>query len=376
MRLLILLSSTHVGGAERMTITLANQLARHVTMKLVVGRTGQLHNQIDPSVDCVDLGVTRMREAVKPLYGLLRDWSPTVLFAPQVDASVTLTLAWALAGKRGALVLRESNYRSGKARLSSWDPVTHGLRWAYRQAAVVVAPARDIADDLISRYRLRNDRISTIHNPVDVARIRTEGNCVTRANGDGKVPSPTVSVVTAGRLVPQKGFDILLQAFAKLRRSFSDKKMSLSILGEGPERLALEQLVSDLKLADVVRLPGVAETPYRTIAVAHVYVLSSRWEGFPNGLVEAMALGIPPVAFKCPGGASEIVEHGLSGLLCAPESVNELSEAMGRLVQNDKLRHKLASGAAERALAFDSKSISSKYLRLFEDVETLGSKTS
>ena len=99
----------------------------------------------------------------------------------------------------------------------------------------------------------------------------------------------------------------------------------------------MEQLVSDLKLADVVRLPGVAETPYRTIAVAHVYVLSSRWEGFPNGLVEAMALGIPPVAFKCPGGASEIVEHGLSGLLCAPESVNELSEAMGRLVQNDKL---------------------------------------
>jgi len=376
MRLLILLSSTHVGGAERMAITLANQLVRHVTMKLVVGRPGPLHDQIDPLVDCVDLGVTRMREAVKPLYSLLRDWSPTVVFAPQVDASVTLALAWRLAGKRGALVLRESNYRSGKARLSIWDPVTHGLHWAYRQAAVVVAPAQDIADDLISRYRLQDDRIRTIHNPVDVARIRAAGNCVTRASGDGKARSSTVSVVAVGRLVPQKGFDILLQAFAKLCSIFSDEKMSLTILGDGPERPTLEQLVSDLKLADTVRLSGVTETPYRTIAGAQMYALSSRWEGFPNGLAEAMALGIPPVAFRCPGGTAEMIEHGLSGLLCAPESVNELSEAMGRLVQNDELRNKLGSGAAERALAFDSKNVSLKYLRLFEDVARLGSSSS
>ena len=138
----------------------------------------------------------------------------------------------------------------------------------------------------------------------------------------------------------------------------------------------LEQLVSDFRLADAVRLPGVTETPYRTIAGAQIYVLSSRWEGFPNGLAEAMALGVPPVAFRCPGGTAEIIEHGLSGLLCAPESVNELSEAMGRLVQNDELRNKLASGAAERALAFDSKNISLKYLRLFEDVAHVGSRNS
>ena len=376
MRLLILLSSTHVGGAERMTITLANQLARHITMKLVVGRTGQLHDQVDPVVDCVDLGVTRMRQAVRPLCGLLRDWSPTVVFAPQVDASVTLALAWRLAGKRGALVLRESNYRSGQARLSIWDPVTHGLQWAYRQAAVVVAPARDIADDLISRYRLQDDRVRTIHNPVDVARIRAAGNCVTSGSVDDRVLSLTFSVVAVGRLVPQKGFDILLQAFSKLCNVFADKKMSLTILGEGPERLRLEQLVSDLGIVDAVRLPGLTETPYITIAEAQMYVLSSRWEGFPNGLAEAMALGVPPVAFRCPGGTAEIIEHGLSGLLCAPESVNELSEAMGRLVQNDELRNKLASGAAERALAFDSQNISLKYLRLFEDVAHVGSRNS
>ena len=109
MRLLILLSATSAGGAERMTITLANQLTRQATTRLVVGRAGALNGEIDPVVDLVDLRVARMREAVRPLRRLIRDWAPSVVFAPQVDASVPLTVAWRLAGRPGALVLRESN---------------------------------------------------------------------------------------------------------------------------------------------------------------------------------------------------------------------------------------------------------------------------
>ena len=369
MRLLIALPSTATGGAERMTITLANQLARQVSTRLVVGRAGALNGEVDPAVDVVDLRVARMREAVRPLQRLIRGWSPSVVFAPKPEASVALAIAWRLAGRPGALVLRESNYRSAQARLAFWSPVTRGLGWAYRQASVVVAPARAIAADLVARYRLPAGRIRTIHNPVDIARLRTAADQSDGASTHGLEPTPVVAV---GRLVPQKGFDLLLRAFAVAHTDAAVTGMSLTILGEGPERPRLERLVSELGLTGVVRLPGMTPRPYGVMSRAKLFVLSSRWEGFPNSLVEAMALGVPPIAYRCPGGADEIIEHGTSGWLCAPESVSDLAAAVTRVVGNEALRARLAGGASGRARAFDAQQMSAQYLQLFESVAPSG----
>ena len=375
MRLLILLSSTSAGGAERMTITLANQLTRQATTRLVVGRAGALNGEIDPVVDLVDLRVARMREAVRPLRRLIRDWAPSVVFAPQVDASVPLTVAWRLAGRRGALVLRESNYRSGPARLPFWDPVARGLGWAYRQATLVVAPARAIATDLVACYRLPAGRIRMIHNPVDIARVRqaaAEPSADTHTDGLGSTAA--MPIVAVGRLMPQKGFDLLLRAFAAAKADPTVPGMSLTILGEGPERPRLERIVTELGLGGVVCLPGVTPSPYTVMARAKLFVLSSRWEGFPNSIVEAMALGVPPVAYRCPGGAGEIIEHGRSGLLCTPESVTDLTAALARLARDDDLRTDLAAGAATRARTFDAPVISAQYLELFQSLVQPGDR--
>lgn len=373
MRLLILLSSTTAGGAERMTITLANQLTRQATTRLVVGRVGALSGEIDAAVDLVDLGVARMREAVRPLWRLIRDWAPSVVFAPQVDASVPLAVAWRLAGRPGALVLRESNYRSGPARLPFWDPVARGLGWAYRQASVVVAPVHAIATDLVARYRLPTARIRTIHNPVDIVRVRrAAAEPSAETHTDESESTAAMPVVAVGRLVPQKGFDLLLRAFTAARADPAVPGMSLTILGEGPERPRLERLATELGLAGVVRLPGMTPSPYTVMARAKLFVLSSRWEGFPNSVVEAMALGVPPVAYRCPGGAGEIIEHGRSGLLCAPESVTDLAAALARLAGDDDLRTDLAAGAVARALTFDAPAMSAQYLELFQSLSQPG----
>ena len=366
MRLLIFVSSTASGGAERMSITLANELSRQVTIRLVVGRPDVLSGAIDPMVDVVELGVARMRRAVRPLRRLMRDWAPSVVFSPQPDAGVPLAIAWRLAGRPGALVLRESNYRSGSARMPYWDLVARGLGWAYRQAAVVVAPAHAVATDLAARYTLPAGRIRILHNPVDIARVRRQGGLTTGAQVLHSENLP--AIVAVGRLVPQKGFDLLLRAFAAARTHAAARDMSLTILGEGSERARLERLVDELGLASVVRLPGVMPNPYAVMARAKLFVLSSRWEGFPNALVEAMALGVPPVAYRCPGGAGEIIEHGKSGLLCLPESVSDLAAALTRVVEENDLRRTLAAGAAARARVFDASEVSSQYLRLFQSL--------
>lgn len=367
MRLLIFVSSTHVGGAERMTINLANQLTGQASTRLVVGRAGALNGEIDAAVDLVDLGVGRMREAVRPLRRLIRDWAPSVVFAPKPDASVALAIAWRLAGRPGVLVLRESNHRAAQARFSVWNPVVRGLGWAYRQAGVVVAPARAIAVDLATRYRLPAGRIRTIHNPVDIARLRLVA--AGQAGQAGNVAlgrAQAMPVVAVGRLVPQKGFDLLLRALATARSDTVVRSMTLTILGEGPDRSRLESLISELGLEGVVHLPGVVPTPYEVMARAAVFVLSSRWEGFPNALVEAMALGVPPVAYCCPGGVGEIIDHGRSGLLCASESVSDLAAAVVRIAGDDELRRRLAAGAVARAGTFDAPAMSARYLQLFE----------
>ena len=369
MRLLIFLSSTHVGGAERMTINLANQVAGQTSTRLVVGRAGALNGEIDAAVDLVDLGVARMREAVRPLRCLIRDWAPAVAFAPKPDASVALAIAWRMAGRPGALVLRESNHRSAQARYSFWNPVIRGMGWAYRQAGAAVAPAQIIATDLATRHRLPPDRIHVIHNPVDIVRLRQVAD--DQAGHSRSVPhdsAQALPIVAVGRLVPQKGFDLLLRALAAARTDAAVRGTTLTILGEGPERPRLESLISELGLEDAVCLPGVAPNPYAVMARAALFVLSSRWEGFPNSLVEAMALGVPPVAYNCPGGAGEIIDHARSGLLCAPESVSDLSAAMVRVAGDAELRSRLAAGAAARAGAFDAPTMSRQYLQLFESL--------
>ena len=365
-RLLILVSSTGSGGAERMAITLANQLVQRVSMRFVTGRIGALHQNIDPAVEVIDLDVSRMRYALRPLRRLLREWSPTVVFAPQVDASMLLALAWRLAGRPGVLILRESNYRSGQARMRFLSSTSLILRWAYHQALCVVAPARAIAEDLEAIHRLDRNRIKTIHNPIDLPHIREQA-----AGSKGethikpKNPPTEFKLISVGRLVRQKGFDLLLPAFAFALKNTSLINMSLTIIGDGPERLHLERLIDQLDLGSSVHIPGVTANPYTLIAQADFFVLSSRWEGFPNAMVEAMSLGVPPVAYRCPGAITEIIEHSQSGLLCEPESVESLGAALAHVSCDFQLREHLSNGATERAKAFNAIEIAEKYLELF-----------
>jgi glycosyltransferase involved in cell wall biosynthesis len=167
-------------------------------------------------------------------------------------------------------------------------------------------------------------------------------------------------------LEPQKQFDYLLRAFA--RCSSRHAEWSLAIIGEGSERKNLEQIAVELGIADRVRWLGVVAQPERVLLEASIFVLSSRYEGFPNALLEAMSSGLAAVSFDCPSGPAEIIRHEIDGLLVPPQDLEGLAAALDRLMADEVLRERLGRRATEVSERFALKSVAGLWEELIRDV--------
>lgn len=173
-------------------------------------------------------------------------------------------------------------------------------------------------------------------------------------------------IISMGRLVHQKGFDLLVEAFSAMMDGFPN--VDLTILGEGPERGNLEGLVTRKGLRDRVFLPGQIEVPFPIMKQADLFVLSSRFEGFGNVVGEAMACGLPVVSFDCPSGPGEIIHDGVDGVLVPSGDVDSLTETMARLVTNDDERSRLAACAIETASEFGAQGVVARWEDLLKSV--------
>ena len=156
--------------------------------------------------------------------------------------------------------------------------------------------------------------------------------------------------MAVGRLVHQKGFDLLLRAFARIAPAHPESR--LTIWGEGEQRAALEALCAGLGVAERVQLPGLTERPGQWVEEADIFVLSSRYESFGNVITEAMVAGLPVIAFDWPWGPGDILRDGEDGLLVPPEDVEALAAAMRRLIVDPDLRQRLGEAAAQNVQRF------------------------
>lgn len=153
------------------------------------------------------------------------------------------------------------------------------------------------------------------------------------------------NIAAAGRLVPQKGFDMLLSAFSGIAGRFPG--WQLTIMGDGPEKERLEGLAAKRGLSGQVRFTGTLPSTADVLAASDLFVLSSRFEGFPNALAEALAAGVPAVSFDCPSGPSEIIRDGRDGLLVPPGDIAALGAAMTLLMDDEPRRRAMSASAPE-----------------------------
>jgi glycosyltransferase involved in cell wall biosynthesis len=178
------------------------------------------------------------------------------------------------------------------------------------------------------------DRVRVVPNPVEVP-----------ADTGKRPPVPQGGrrAIAVGRMDRWKGFDLLLRAFAKCRATAPERH--LTVLGDGPERQALERLSAELAVADRVSFPGRVANPGDWMRASDLFVMSSLYEGFPNALLEAMACGMAVVSFDCPSGPREIIRTGIDGVLVPPRDCDALAAAMAGLMRDDAARRDLGAEA-------------------------------
>ena len=346
------------GGAQRTVINLANRLPRdRFQATLVAVRAdGPMRDWLDKDIRLIDLNAGRIRHAIRPLRNVVLDLSPDILFSTILDANIVSTVATRALRSRPRLVLRETN--SLRARDDIGLMRRKLARWAYARADAMVALSHGVADELLADFFLRPERLHTIWNPVDLATVRNRASEATPSlnSFDG------ITLVAAGRLHHQKGFDILIRALALLNRP----DLRLIILGDGGEADLLRDLVRRSDLKDRIRFLGFVDNPYPWIAAGDLFVLPSRWEGFGHVLVEAMALGTAVLSTDCPHGPADIIESEVDGRLVANDDIEALAAAIDDLANRPEIRAKFTSEGAIKAERFDAERIAEEYTSLFD----------
>lgn len=353
-RVSIFLPSLAGGGAERAITIVANGLAAQGTeVTLVLARaTGPYLELVHPGVRVLDLGAGSLARALPRLVRHLRSARPHALLAAMTHANVVAALAHRLAASPARLVLSErahlgsvfDEYRDWRMR------VTRVLmRLTYPWADQVIAVSRGVAEDLPHHVRVPPERVVYVYNPVVDDHLRRQ---VQEQPSHAWLARQDVPVVlAAGRLIAQKDFATLLDAFAQVRRR---RPLRLVILGEGELRDALLRQATKLGVEHDVALPGFDPNPFASMRAASVFVLSSRYEGLPGVLIQAMACGARVVSTDCPSGPREVLEEGRWGALVpvgdAAALAREIESALDASDPPD-VRARAAAFTVERAVA-------------------------
>lgn len=319
----LLVSSTlGGGGAERVFATLLAHLdrSRFRPALALVRKTGGYLADVPGDVPIHDLGCRTHKTVAPKLVSLIHRLRPDAVLCTHSHVNLILGLVSPFLPRATRLIGRETAILSRHTRQFA-HPGLHdaAYRLAYKGLDLMICQSRDMLADLRDVYGMAPAKMTLVPNPVDTVRVARDA-----AEADNPYPPGGVNLVSAGRLVPQKGFDMLLDAVAAMRTP----NVRLTVLGEGDELPALRERAACLGLPGKVHFLGFQANPYPFMRHADLFVLASRYEPFPNAVLEALACGAPVAAFRCPGGVAQIVEEGVDGMTAPADDVAALAGAM------------------------------------------------
>lgn len=343
-----------------MMVNLSAAIARTGTPVdlVLVRREGPYLSDVPASVRIVELGTERVVRSVPALARYLRAERPVALLSTLVHVNVAAILAGKLARSGTRIVVREANHVSearhaDRRRLERLAYRIMPL--AYRGADLHVAVSEGVGADLERVCKMPPDSVHVIRNPVVTPELLDRAR--QSIDHPWLVPGSPPVVLGIGRLSEQKDFPTLIRAFAHVRTRMAAR---LIILGEGAGRASLEALIRELGLESDVALPGFVDNPYAWLTRASSFVLSSRFEGSPNVLVEAMACGTPVIATDCPSGPREILADGEFGTLVEIGDWRGMADAIARALSTPPS----TEPARNRAMEFAADRVARQYLRV------------
>lgn len=377
-KLLLLIPNLSGGGAERVALHLQRNLdpVHFETIVGILSEQGEYKAALAPdryhvaggpwlrslAETCPKDSVRRGFFHVPLMTSLVRKHRPDIVMTLMADMAIPFAAVRAISPRERTKIrwiVREANnthrvVSEAIANRPFRNFINHAIKRTYSTADLVVTPCEGVARGLIENYGLRREKIAVVANPVDLTAIRAA------AAEPPAIELPKRFIVAAGRLAKQKGFDLLLRAFASSRWP----SHHLVILGEGSERASLEKLARDLSIAERLHLPGFVANPWSVFSRADLFCLSSRWEGLPNVLIEAMACGTPVVAADCPYGTSEIVRNGVNGIVVRADAWQALREGIDQALGDTERARTRARVARKDVEAFAAEAITGQYAKM------------
>lgn len=354
------------GGAERVVTRILRGLSRERfhPLLILIEKKGSLIGDIPPDVPVFDCGRYAgggQWKWVRNFSMFLKEERPDVLVSFLWFSNAFAVLGRYLSGTDTRLILSERSTVIGSREGFFQENLRRfAIRFLYSSAEKIVVNADGIHSQFTGYFRFPPERVRTIHNPLDIETIlaqSTAGSNMISAGTSG------VTIVGMGRFSREKGFDLLIRAMARIRAP-----AKLLLLGEGRDEEKLRRLAEELGVSDTVEFLGFRKNPYPVLRSATLFVLPSRYEGFPNGLAEAMALGVPCVATMCRTGPEELITDGENGLLVPVEDPGTLAGAIDRLLGDPALRKRLGAAARISVHRYNAGEIVRQYESLIESV--------
>jgi glycosyltransferase involved in cell wall biosynthesis len=365
-RVSFVLPSLNGGGAERAAVQVLNGLAadKWDRSMFLFERTGPYLADLDPSIALTSSPSPSRVERWQALRRFVKEGEPHVVVA---FLSFATALSAARAAQTGARVvfnqqtpmtafLGDADYEWGHG----WRRTvfTATSRLTYSAADLIVATSNGVAEDLTKNFGVNPDAIQVVPNPVDLDAVRSRAGEAVEIDVDRDTPV----IVAAGRLADAKNYPLLIDAIAVLRRTLP---VRLLILGQGELEQSLRRHIADRQLEGAITLLGFQRNPWKYIARADVFALSSHYEGFGNVLIEAMAVGVPVVA-TASAGTRDIINHGVDGLLVEQHDADSLAAALAAVLSSPTRRRAMSGEARVAAERFAAPRVIARYDAVLE----------
>lgn len=312
---IFILPDLETGGAERIVTTIANHLSRDrfEPKILLLRKQGGYLKILNKDVEIIDINTDRIRHSLKPILREIYRRKPDIVFSGYGEVNAYLSLFIKLFPKT-KFIARETN-------VVSQHVTRKEIKFFYNfynNYDKIIAQSDDMMRDLFKNFSIKSHKVVKINNPVDFDFIESK---LASAHKPESFKLNYKNVVAIGNLSARKGFDNLLKVFSRLK----NENILLHILGDGKDREMLHQMKDFLGLKHVI-FHGRQENPYEFLKYADLFILSSRYEGFPNVLLEAGACGTYSLANNCPGGIDEIIQNEINGEVSDIENYEDFSQ--------------------------------------------------